>query len=872
MWGGRQKIDRDVEEEIRFHLEMRTEANIAAGMDRRAAQRDAERRFGDTGVVRAAAHENLGGRLPGNGGNHGTWFELLIQDVRVGLRSLARSRLATAAAVISLALGIGANTANFSVVYGILFRDLPFANAERLLFIDAWNPDRGDGDRPLTWADLAALRSLNTLEEAGGFDDRSLTVTSGDQPERIAGAAITPGLFGILGVEPALGREFQSGEGAEPGFEQAAIISDALWHRMYGGDASAVGDTIHINGREIVIVGVMPPGFRFPEIEDLWLPLGTNDMTDHQRRVLIGVGKLAEGVRMEAAQEQVAAWTQQVQREFPETHAGWDTRVQWFRHGFVDGQGRQSLYLLLAAVGFVLLLACANVANLLLARATDQQRDMVVRSALGASRLRLARQVLVESIALGLAGGILGGAIAWAWVELIGSSIPEELAFWIDISIDTPVLAYTALLAVGTGVLFGLLPAVQASRAGIEGLQQSGRSVLGGGRGRMRSVLVTTEVALSVLLLASAALMTQSFLRLQVADPGFEEERLLSLRIVQAGDHYDDPAARANFFRQGAARIAALSGVEAAAVTSAIPADDGGAAIGILPQGAGEGEELFVTAIISLDGFFETLDIAPLEGRTFTAAEAVDPEADVIIVGESLARLLWPGEAAVGRTIVSAQQSTYRVSGIVPDLQYEEFGEDGPSTRLQVHFPYGLSPSRGMAFLVRAAGDPADITAPVRQELARLDPTLAPYDILTMTARRDYTTWPQRVFGNSFAAFGAIALVLALCGIYGVIAYSVVRRTREIGVRIALGARPLQVLGRVVGGALRQAGAGAALGLVAAIFFARALEGVLYGVSINDPRPYLAVIALMLAAAALAAFLPARRASRVDPTLALRAD
>jgi putative ABC transport system permease protein len=465
---------------------------------------------------------------------------------------------------------------------------------------------------------------------------------------------------------------------------------------------------------------------------------------------------------------------------------------------------------------------------------------------------------------------VLGTLIAVAWVWVMGRSIPEEMAFWITIAVDTPVLLYTLLVSVGTGVLFGLLPALQAARVGLENINRGGRGVLGGDRGHLRSVLVTAEVALSVLLLASASLMVGSFLQLQDADPGFEEEHMLSLRIVQAGDQYDDPTAQVSYFREVADRLSALPGVERAVATGSIPADDGGAAVAILPEGAGEGEEMFVTAVPSMDGFFETLGLAPVAGRLITRTEAMDPESRVVMVGNLLAERLWPGGDAVGRTLTIPERGEWRVIGVVPDLQYEEFGEDGPSTRLQIHVAYAPSHWRGMAILVRTQGDPAAMADTVRRELARIDPTLAPYDMMTMTERRAFTTWPQRFMGRSFAAFGVVALLLALCGIYGVIAYSVVRRTREIGVRIALGARPGQVLARVVAGALKLATAGAAIGLVLAVLFARALTGVLYGVSIDDPTRYVSVIALIVIAAGLASYLPARRASRVDPTDALR--
>jgi predicted permease len=868
----RNEIDREVEEEIRFHIDMRTEANIAAGMSASAARRDAELRFGDQHQVLRAGREMLGAALPGRGSGRGGWLDGFLQDIRIGFRMLARNRLATAAAIISLGLGIGANTANFSVAYALLFRQLPFEHADRLLFVDAWNPDRGDGDRPLTWADLEAMRGMEVFENVGAFSERSLTVTAGDHPERISGASITPGLFEIIGVQPAMGRQFRAEEGAAAGFEQVVLISHSLWQRMYAGDPAVVGRTLHLNGREVVVVGVMPQGFRFPELEDLWLPLGTDDPTNHEYRSLIGVARLAPGVGIAAARAQLAVWTERAWREFPRSHLGWDTRAQWFRHGYVDQGTRQAMYLLLAAVGFVLLLACANVANLLLARATDLQRDLVVRSALGATRARLARQVLTESVMLSLVGGALGVAIAAVWVFLMERMIPEEMAFWITIAIDPPILLYTLLISVGTGLAFGILPALQASRVGMEGLSSSGRGVLGDSRGRLRSVLVSAEVALSVVLLASALLMVQSFLEVQVADPGFEEERLLSLRINQAGDQYDDPAARARYYQQVGQRLAALPGAVSAVATGSIPADDGAAPIAIRPDGAAEDEEIFATAILSMNGLFETLGIRPLEGRTITEAEAMDPESDMVVVGASLAERLWPGESAVGRNLDLPDIGTVRVIGVVPDLQYEEFGEDGPSTNLQVHFPFARGAWRTMAILVRTEGEPASLVGPVREELGRLDPTLAPYDIMTMVDRRAFTSWPQRFMGYSFAAFGSIALVLALCGIYGVIAYSVVRRTREIGVRMALGAQPGDVVIRVVGNAMRMAGLGAVLGLVGAVGFAQALQGILYGVSVENPTYYIFVVSLILLAAVLASFLPARRAARIDPTDALRAE
>ncbi len=881
-------LEEEIEDEIRFHLEMRIQANLDAGMSPEEARLDAERRFGDREPVRRAGRRYLGGPGAGGGppgspstvaargrtvGQRLRWaLSGLRQDLVFGIRMLLRHPLPTGAAVLSLALGIGANTANFSIVYGVLLRDLPFDRAGALVFVDAWNPERGDGDAPVTWADLDALRSAGAFEDVQAFTTRDLTLTGGDRPERIAGASVTPGLFEMLGVAPQRGRLFAPDEGAEAGFEAVALLSDGLWKARFAADPDILGRTVHINGRDITVVGVMAPGFRFPEREDLWLPLGTDDATDHRTRNMIGVARLQEDAGFPVAREAAARWSEEAAIRFPDTHHGWTLRAQPFRHGFVDAGARQLMTLLVASVGFVLLLACANVANLLLARASGRRQEMAVRSSLGAGRLRLAQQVLMESAVLGLAGGALGVLAAKVWLDFFSRSVPEEMAFWITVAIDGPILLYTLSISLVTSLLFGLLPALQASRAGLgETLRGGSRSILGG-RGRARGGLIIAEVGLAVVLLATATLMVRSFLALQHADPGFDDTTLLSFRITQAGDHYDDPVARGEYYRGVAERLGNLPGAVVAAATSAIPADDGGSSIRILPEGTPEDDALYASAIFSTRGLFETLGLDLISGRGFTPTEELDAEADVAIVGRRVADRLWPGEDPVGRSFLVPGTGAFRVIGVAPDLQYEEFGEDLEGARLQVHFPYALGGYRGMAVLVRSAGDPGKLVAPAREELARIDPSLAPHDILTMRERRALTTWEAELFGKSFAIFGALALLLALCGIYGVIAYSVAQRTREIGIRIALGARPGGVRSQVVGHALGLAGAGAVLGVLAAVAFARALQGVVFGVSTADPLVFLGAVGGMLVTAAAAGWIPARRAAGVDPTEALRAE
>jgi predicted permease len=455
-------------------------------------------------------------------------------------------------------------------------------------------------------------------------------------------------------------------------------------------------------------------------------------------------------------------------------------------------------------------------------------------------------------------------------VDGFGRTIPEELTFWMRIAVDGPVLLYALAISVGTSLCFGVLPALHASRASqAETLRSAGRGVIGG-RGRARASLVIAEVGLAMVLLVSATLMVRSFLALQRADPGFADSGLLSLRIVQAGDKYDDPVVRAEYYGQVSERLASVPGAVSAVATSAIPADDGGSGVQVLPEGSPEDEALYGIAIISTRELFETLNVGLLSGRTFTKTEVSEREADVAVIGVRLAERLWPGEDALGRRVVLPGTGTFRVIGVAPDLQYEEFGEDLESARLQIHLPYGVAGYRGMAVLVRSSGDPAGLVGSVRDELARIDPSLAPYDILTMKERRSLTTWEQRLFGKSFAVFGLIALVLAVCGIYAVIAYSVAGRTREMGIRIALGARPGELRTQVVGDALKLTGIGAAIGLASSLIFAQALRGTLYGVSSTDPRVFGGAAAALLLAAVAASWVPAHRAARIDPTESLR--
>ena len=865
-------IDREVQEEIRFHLEMRTAANMAAGMGEREARRAARREFGDAERVVQAGREILSGVAPAREGS--STAETLLQDVRYGFRMLRRYPVATAVAVLSLGIGIGANTATFSIVYGMLHRPLPFADGGRLLFIDSWNPNQGDGDAGVTWADLERLRAAGAFDFVEAFDERSVTVFGEDFPERIQTSSVTPGLFAALGVEPQLGRLFESGHGAEYGFEEVVLISDGLWQRMFANDPDVLDKSLLINDREVRVIGVMPDDFRFPVTQQLWLPHVPTDISDHQRRYVRAVAKLAPGVDLATARTQLETLAEEGEAAWPDTHRGWTMRGMWFRQGFLGEDTQQLLYLMFAAVGLVLLLACANVANLQLSRAPERQREFVVRAALGGSRLRLFRQVLTESLVLGLAGGLVGVALAFVWVEVFVGTIPLA-PYWIDVGLDGSALMYAVGVAVGTAMLFGILPAVRVTGDEMSaGLQAVGRGTVAA-RSSVRSVLVVAQVALAVVLLVGAALMIRSFLDVQTADPGFDHEPLLSLRVGLSGDQYDDPQARARYFEQLRQRLEALPGVAAAAATGAIPADDGGGDIALVPVGGGssDDEAFYGNAVPSTAGFFHTIGVEIIEGRDFNEAESSNGDRKVIIVGTSLAQRLWPGRSALGEQLRSVASGTeYRVIGVVPDLQYEEFGEDTLAARMQVHLPYSTVAWRSMAILVRGRGTPAELVDPVRNAIGELDPGQAPYDIMTMTERRAYNVWGERAMGQSFGVFGGMALVLAVFGVYAVIAHSVARRTREMGVRLALGATPGDVVRDVLTSGAKLTLVGVIIGTGLAMGVTRMLAGLVYGVSPLEPMVLLGVTAVLVSAAVVASLLPARRAAGVDPTEALRAD
>jgi putative ABC transport system permease protein len=806
----------------------------------------------------------------------------MIQDVRIAFRSLAKARAFTVAALLTLGLGIGANTVVFSLVNALLLRPLPFGEAtDRIVSIHSIHPTQfpeGWDDADVSYADLNDIaRESVLLEDVAGYLGRGFTLYE-EGVVRIRGGSVTPNLFDLLGVEPILGRSFREEEGALPGFESAAILSYGLWQSRFGGDPAIVGKTVRVNERELEVVGIMPPRFRFPEIDDLWVPYDPGEGTGRADRFLHGVARLREGASVAELRAELDAIAEGVSRRYPETNRGWGLHALAYRELVVAPRTRLVAESLLGAVGLVLLIGCANLASLLLARGAERQREFSLRAALGAGRGALLRQLLAEAILLGVLGGILGTLFALWGIDALVASFPEEQPYWFQVGIDARVVVFIVAVSLAASFLFGLLPALRVTGVDLLAALGSGRDSSSARRStRGQFFLVASQVAASLGLLVGAGLMFQSFLVLASADAGFDQRPLLTFRALLSGDVYDPVPARVGFFQEAIRRIEALPGVRRASATTAVPTDDGGAPARLVsPENpVPDGSELGVQLIGITEGFFETLDVPLVEGRPLEAHDLEEGAGRVALVNRRLAERLWPRESASGREVGLVDGDAVqwlRVVGVAPDVQYEEFGEETAQSELNVYVPYSLEPSRGMAFLVRAENDPGALPGPVRDLFRSFAPGVPLFLVRTMEEVRYLTTWEQRFFSRTFVAFAVAALLLAGLGTYGLIAYRASRRVREIGVRVALGATYREVLGMLLREGSLVAAIGLALGLPTAYLVSRLLESILFRVPAVNVALYLTAAILLTMAILLASYVPARRAARTDPMTALRQD
>jgi len=803
------------------------------------------------------------------------------QDVRFGIRALAGNPGFTAVAITALALGIGANATVFSLANAILFKNLPFADSEHVLYLtalsvkDHWMTD--EISRP-DYDDLRSqLKSFTGLgaawrEQVNLSDDANV-------PDRYIAAHLTASGFPVLGQQPMIGRNFTAGD-EKPGAEPVAILTYALWDKRYGRDPSIVGRRIRLNSIPTTVIGVMTPGLSIPQETELWVPFIPSGKERRQDRNVTVFGKLAPGVSQQAAQAELSLAGQRFAAQYPDSNRD----VRFGLHGFNEvalrGPVRAVFLVLLGAVGFVLLIACANVANLLLARAVGRAREISIRVALGAGRWRVVRQLLIESLLLAAAGGLIGLAFAQWGIRAFDAAVtPTGKPQWINFAMDYRVFAYLAAITVATAVLFGMAPALRLARMDVgTALKDGGRGSGGGIRGRYLSgILVVVEMTLAVVLLTGAGLMMRSFLRAYQRPAGINTANILTMRVDLPNAKYGKPGDQIQFQRRVSERLRTLPGVETATVATT-PFGSGNARMPYELEGhpADPQHRPMGNFLPAGGGYFETLQLAARRGRVLESADYL-AGANVAVVNETMAHRVWPDQDAVGKRFRTFTPNTAgtgntagdwtTVVGVIPDV-LQNPQEAGPDPTAIV--PFRQAPRQWITVMARTRVNAASLGNAFRREIQALDQDLPVHDVITLDDQLALGRWPLRVFGTMFAIFAVIALLLATVGLYAVVAYGVNQRTQEIGLRTALGAPAGSILRLVFRGGMRQAGIGLVLGLSAAFGVTRVLSALLLGVSPTDPLTFGSVAAVLIVAAGLGCAIPARRALRVDPAIALR--
>ena len=807
-------------------------------------------------------------------------MDSFLKDLRYGLRVLLRQKGFTAVALFALALGIGANTAIFSVVNAILLRPLPYKDTARLVVPVSVNTAREMDRASITYADYLDWRNeTEVFENVAVFGFQNVDLAGGGEPERVQVGTVSEDYFAVMGVEPVLGRTF-SADDYKPDATRAFVISYKLWQRKFGGDASILDQKIYLNGRPYPVIGVMPKDSQWPANFDLWaaLVVGPNPSPDLMRRdnmIYRAVARLKSGVEIEQATAAMEVIARRLEQDFPESRKGWSNKAIPLRDYIVGDELQLALMVLIGAVGFVLLIACVNVANLLLARAAVREREIAIRMALGSGRTRLIRQLLTESVMLALMGGGLGLLIAFWGVDLLAAIAPSDIPQIAETRIDLRVLVFTMAVSVVTAILFGLIPALHSTKTNFnESLKEGGRSATEGARGgRLRGILVVAEVVISLVLLACAGLMIRSFIHLQRVDPGFNTDNLATMSINCPSLRYPDNAQVLAFYKNVVDRVATSPGVESAAVSSALPLGGGGFYLGrvLLIEGHPEpptGPDHETQWNVISPGYFQATGVKLIRGRAFDERDA-EKSNPVIIINETMARRMFPDEDPVGKRIRSWRDENLlrEIVGVVQDVRYYGLGD---KLRGLVYIPHTQNTWRSMLLTVRTTGDPANLIGSIRDQIWTVDKDIAIANPKTMNETLAESVASQRFSTLLLAVFAALALALAAVGIYSVLSYSVTQRAHEIGIRMALGARAGDVIKLVVAHGMKLTLTGVGIGLALAFALTRLMKSLLYEVSAADPLTFI-VIPLLLAGVALgASFIPARRATRVDPMVALR--
>jgi putative ABC transport system permease protein len=864
---GRDGVIGDIDRELRFHVEMETEENVRRGMGPDEARREALRSFGNVCSVRDAAYEVKGGGM----------LESILRDARYGARSLVKNKGFTAVAVLTLALGIGANTAIFSVIDAVLLRPLPYPEAGRLVKVYAADP-AGD-DFSISPADfLEGYSRAQAFEHLAAYREMSFNMASGERPERLSGAVVSPEFFSVMGVAPRHGRHITPAQDA-PGGPRVVVLGHALWQKRFGGDPGVLGKSIDLDGEPRTVVGVMPEGFQFPEGAELWAssryavpehPLRpTQDPTTRRdSQYFEVVGRLRPGAGLEQASAEAKAVAGRLKQQYGEAVEAVSASV-YSLHEDVVGGTRPALMMLVGAVAILLLIACANVANILLARGATRQKEIALRLALGAGRVRLVRQFLTESLLLALAGGGLGVLLAlWALAPL-KALVPGGMSGGTPLALDARVLAFTALISLGSALVFGLFPALNLADQDLNGvLKEGGRGAASGARSnRARRVLVVSEIALAAVLLTGAGLLIRSLDRLLDVPSGFRPEKVLTAQLTLPQARYPEKAQRAAFVERALEQLGGSPEVESAAVVSRIPLNFGRSTRSVEVQGQATPQTGGVAPdyLVNSPGYFRSMGIPLLAGRDFDVRDVAGAQR-VIIVNEATARHFWPGEDPLGKLMKSDDEWS-QVVGVVGNVRQISLASPPPPT---VYVPYAQDPWPLMSFVVRGRSGASAAAPALLSAVGGVDKDVPLYGVRPMEEVLTTSVAARRWRTLLLSLFAFTALGLACLGIYGVTAYSVTQRTHEIGIRMTLGAQKRDVLRMVVAQGLKLAAVGVVAGLLVALALSRLTTSMLYGVEAADPLTLLAVSAILICVTAAACLVPARRAAKVDPLVALK--
>ncbi len=801
---------------------------------------------------------------------------MLFQDIRYALRNLSRSKGFATVAILCLGFGVGLNATIFSLIDGVLLKPYPYTDPDRILVVGEQR--RNTDEAGLSYLDMRDWKEANSVfTTIAAVSGRSLTVADGaGEPERYLGAGVSWDLFPMLGTHPIRGRNFTPDEDREGG-ANVVLLGYDVWTQRYGGSEDIVGRTILVNGKPHVVIGVMPQGFAFPNNQKLWLPLVPLVAKDQRTfRGLFAFGRLKPGVTIDRARQELDATATRLATEYPTTNEGWVSRLRTLREAFLPREVPLVLMLMMAGVTLVLFIACSNVANLLLARAAGRRREISVRAALGAGRGRIVRQLLTESLVLGLLSVPLGILLAVVGTRLIAAGIPpDQVPYYIHWEVDWRAVAYTIVVAAGTAVFFGLFPALQVSRGNLHDTLKEGTRGNTVTKSFLRSTLVVAQIAFALVALVGALLFVRTFLNLGAFNVGFDVRPLMSMRFYMPGESYEQPDAKLRRVEDIVRRVEALPAVRATYASNFVPLSGGGGGGTVIIDGrpAEKGKEVGISVLGVTPHFNTTMGMPIVEGRDFTDAEGWS-RSPVAIINQNMRARFWPDTTAIGRRfrLDGPNEDWYTVIGVTPDINLYGVDPGNEQAPTVAYVPFAYQQFLNTGLTIRVDGDPASVTSAVREAIRASDPNLPMAQVRTVAELRRLSFWQYGLYGWIFGTTGVIGLLLAAIGVYGVLSYSVSQRAQEIGVRVALGAGNPQILRLVVGQGLVLAGIGILTGAVLAGVAMPAARSLLFKVSPFDPVTFLGVAGFLATVASLASYLPARRAMRVDPVIALRGE